>query len=92
MFLPYAVPPVLVLWVVIRLLTMVLLVRLVLKLVARAWLHESLMLCAIHHDVLTLLMALVVHCIRIVGRGLGYRRAGGRRGVIGVVTSATVHW
>ncbi len=92
MLVAYAVAPVLVLCVVIRLLTVVLLVRLVLVLMARAWLHEPLVLCAIHHDVLTLLMALVVHRIRIVGRGLGYRRAGGRRGVIGVATSATVHW
>ena len=92
MLVAYTVTPVLVLRVVIRLLTVVLLVRLMLVLMARARLHESLMLSAVHHDVLTLLMALVVHRIQIVGRGLGYRRAGGRRGVIGVATSATVHW
>lgn len=83
---------VLVLGVMISLLTMVLLVRLMLVLVARAWLHESLVLAAIHQDMLTLLMAWVVHRIRIVGRSLGYRRARGRRGIIGVATPATVHW
>lgn len=92
MLVAYPVASVLVLRVVIGLLAVVLLVRLMLVFVARACLHESRMLCAVHHDVLTLLMALVVHRIRIVGRSLGYRRARGRRGVIGVATSATVHW
>lgn len=92
MLVTYAVASVLVLRVMIRLLTVVLLVRLMLILVARTRLHEPRMLSAVHHDVLTLLMTLIVHRIRIVGRGLGYRRARGRRGVIGVATSATVHW
>lgn len=90
MLVAYAVAPILVLRVVIGLLTVVLLVRLMLVLVTRAWLHESLVLSAIHHDVLTLLMTLVVHRIRIVRRSLGYGRARRRRGVIGVATS--VHW
>lgn len=92
MLVAYAMASILVLRVVISLLAVVLLVRLMLVLVARAWLHESLMLAAIHQDMLTLLMALVVHRIRIVGRSLGYRRARGRRGIIGVATPATVHW
>lgn len=92
MLVAYAVASILGLRVMIGLLAVVLLVRLMLILVARAWLHESLVLSPIHHDVLTLLMALVVHCIRIVRRSLGYRRARGRRGVIGVATSATIHW
>ena len=92
MLVAYAVTSVLVLRVVIGLLSVVLLVRLMLVLVAQAWLHKSLMLSTVHHDVLTLLMALAVHRIRIVGRSLGYRRTRGRRGVIGVTTSATVHW
>lgn len=92
MLVAYAVASVLVLRVMIRLLTVVLLVRLMLILVARTRLHKPRMLSAVHHDVLTLLMTLIVHRIRIVGRGLGYRRARGRRGVIGVATSATVHW
>ena len=61
---------VLVLRVVIGLLTVVLLVRLMLKLMARAWLHKSRMLSAIHHDMLTLLMTLIVHCVRVVRGGL----------------------
>lgn len=77
--------------VVISLLSVVLLVRLMLVLVARAWVHESLMLSTVHYDVLTLLMALVVHRIWIVGRSLGYGRARGRRGIIGVASSAIVH-
>lgn len=92
MLVAYAVTPVLILRVVIVLLTVVLLVGLMLILVARAWLHKSLMLATVHHDVLTLLMTLIVHRIWIVGRSLGHRRARGRRGVIGVATSATVHW
>lgn len=86
-----AVAPVLVLWVMIGLLAVVLLVRLMLILVAWARLNEPGMLSAVHHDVLTLLMTLVVHCIRIVRRGLGYRRARRRRGVIGIAASATVY-
>ena len=92
MLVTYAVASILVLRVMISLLTVVLLVRLVLKLVGRARLHESCMLSTIHHDVLTLLMTLIIHRIRIMRRGLGYRRARGRRGVIGVASSATVHW
>lgn len=88
----YAVASVLIMRVVVGLLRVVLLVRLMLILVARAWLHIPLMLSAVHHDVLSLLMPLIEHRIRIVGRSLGYRRARGRRGVIGVATSATVHW
>lgn len=88
----HAVTSILVLRVVVSLMSVVLLVRLMLILVARAWLHKSLMLSTVHHDVLTLLMPLAEHRIRIVGRSLGYRRARGRRGVIGVITSATVHW
>lgn len=88
----HAVTSILVLRVVVGLMRVVLLVRLMLKLVARALRHKSLMLSSIHHDVLTLLMPLVEHRIRIVGRSLGHRRARGRRGVIGVITSATVHW
>ena len=83
--------PILVLRVVIRLLAVVMLVRLLLVLVARAWLHKSLMLSAVHHDVLSLLMALVVHRIGVVGRSLGHRRTRGRRGVIGIAASTTVH-
>ena len=49
------------------------------------------MLSAVHQDVLTLLMTLVVHCIRVVRRGLGHRRARRRRGVIGIAASATIH-
>ena len=86
----YAVASVLVLRMVIGLLTVVLLVRLMLVLVARTWLHESLVLSAVHHDMLALLMALIIHRIRIVGRSLRYRRARRRRGFIGVATS--VHW
>ena len=92
MLVAYAVASILVLRMMICLLTVVLLVRLVLKLVARARLHKPCMLSATHHDVLTLLMTLVVHRIRIVRRGLRYRRARGRRGFIGVATSATGHW
>ena len=83
---------ILVLRVVIRLLAVMVLVRWLLVLVACAWLHESLMLSAVHHDVLSLLMALVVHGIGIVGRSLGYRRTRRRRGIIGIATSTTVHW
>ena len=88
MLVAYAMASILVLRVVIGLLTVVLLVRLMLKLVARPRLHESCMLSAIHHDVLTL----IIHRIRIMRRGLGYRRARGRRGIIGVACSATIHW
>ena len=77
MLVAYAVPTILILRVVIGLLGVVLLVRLMLVLVARAWLHKSLVLSAIHHDVLALLMALIVHRIMIVGGSLGYGRAGG---------------
>ena len=70
MLVAYAVASVLILRVMTALLAVVLLVRLVLVLVARAWLHISLMLSAVHHDVLALLMALVVHRVRIVGRSL----------------------
>ena len=66
MLVAYAVASILVLRVMISLLTVVLLVRLVLKLVGRARLHESCMLSAIHHDVLTLLMTLIIHRIRIM--------------------------
>ena len=84
--------PILVLRMMIRLLAMVVLIRLLLVLVARAWLHISLMLSAIHHDVLSLLMALVVHRIGVVGRSLGHRRTRRRRGIIGIATSTTIHW
>ena len=92
MLVAHAVTSVLGLRVVIGLLTMVLLVRLMLKLMARAWLHESRILSAIHHDMLTLLMTLIIHCIRIVRRGLGYRRTRGRRGVVRIASSAAIHW
>ena len=92
MLVTYAVTSVLVLRVMISLLPVMLLVRLMLVLVARAWLHESRMLSPVHHDVLTLLVTLVVHRIRIVRRGLGDRRSRWGRGIIGVATSATVHW
>ena len=92
MLVAYAVASILILRVMISLLTVVLLVRLVLKLVAGARLHEPCMLSAIHHDVLTLIVTLIIHRIRIMRRGLGYRRARGRRGVIGVASSATIHW
>lgn len=88
----HAVTSILVLRMVVGLVRVVLLVRLVLILVARALRHKSLMLPTIHHDVLTLLVPLVEHCIGIVGRSLGYRRARGRGGVIGVITSATIRW
>lgn len=77
MLVAYAVASVLVLRVMIGLLAVVLLVRLMLILVARTRLHKPRMLSAVYHDVLTLLMTLVVHRIRIVGRCLGYRRARG---------------
>lgn len=70
MLVAYTVTSVLVLRVVVGLLTVVLLVRLMLELVARAWLHKSLMLSTVHHGVLTLLMALAVHRIRVLGRSL----------------------
>lgn len=70
MLVAHAVASILILRVMTALLAVVLLVRLVLVLVARAWLHKSLMLSAVHHDVLALLMALVVHRVRIVGRSL----------------------
>ena len=70
MLVAYAVASILILRLMTALLAVVLLVRLVLVLVARAWLHKSLMLSAVHHDVLALLMALVVHRVRIVGRSL----------------------
>ncbi len=88
MLVAHALTTVLVLRVVIGLLTVMLLVGLMLILVVCAWLHKSCMLSTVHHDVLTL----IIHRIRNVRGGLGYRRARGRRGVIGVATSATVHW
>lgn len=92
MLVAYAVASILILRVMISLLTVVLLVRLVLKLVAGARLHESCVLSAIHHDVLTLIMTLIIHRIRIMRRSLGYRRARGRRGIIGIASPATIHW
>lgn len=92
MLVAYAVASVLVLRVVIGLLVVVLLVRWMWVLVACARLHKPLMLSAVHHDVLTLVRALIVHRKGVVGRSLGYRRTRRRRGVIGVATSATVHW
>ena len=89
MLVAYAMTSILILWVVIGLLTVLLLVRLMLVLVPRTWLYES--LPAIHHGVLTLLVALIEHRIRIVRRGLGYRRTGRRGSIIGVAASTTIH-
>ena len=61
--------------VVLILLPMVLLMILMLEFVSHIHLHITLVPGSIHHHLLRLLMPLVVHAIRIVGRGLRYGRA-----------------
>lgn len=78
--------------VVMILLSITMLVALVLIFACYTRLHESLMVSTIHHHMLTLLMALVVHSKMVVRRSLGHWRARRGWGVISIIVSAAVYW
>lgn len=60
-----------VLLVVMILLCAAMLKPLMLIFACYAWLHEPLVMSAVHHHVLALLMALIIHSKVIMRRGLG---------------------
>jgi len=73
MLVPYTMTSNMTLRMVVILLSISVSIALLLVFASYTWLHEPLMVSTIHHHVLALLMALVVHPEVIVGRRLGYR-------------------